>query len=108
MLDRLVRGYIENYDENQSYEIYKFFQSLIDETDFEQLKSELETIEKNELKEISDSVKKIKNKLKYKPEDKNFVHYTSLTTLKFCFINLITKNKILASVMRMKIILDYG
>ena len=83
LLDRLVRVYIENYDENQSYEIYKFFQSLIDETDFEQLKSELETIEKNELKEISDSVKKIKNKLKYKPEDKNFVHYTSLTTLKF-------------------------
>ena len=83
LLDRLVRAYIENYDENQSYEIYKFFQSLIDETDFEQLKSELETIEKNELKEISDSVKKIKNKLKYKPEDKNFVHYTSLTTLKF-------------------------
>lgn len=83
LLDRLVRVYIENYDENQSYEIYKFFQSLIDETDFEQLKSELETIEKNELKEIWDSVKKIKNKLKYKPEDKNFVHYTSLTTLKF-------------------------
>lgn len=83
LLDQLVRDYIENYDENQSYEGYKFFQSMIDETDFEQLKSELETIEKKELKEISDSVKKIKNKLKYKPEDKNFVHYTSLTTLKF-------------------------
>ena len=83
LLDQLVRAYIENYDENQPYEGYKYVQSLIDETDFEQLKSELETIEKNELKEISDSVNKIKNKLKYKPEDKNFVHYTSLSTLKF-------------------------
>lgn len=83
LLDQLVRAYIENYDENQPYEGYKYVQSLIDGTNFEQLKSELETIEKNELKEISDSVNKIKNKLKYKPEDKNFVHYTSLSTLKF-------------------------
>ena len=83
LLDKLVKVYIENYDENRSYEGYKHLKSLIDKTDFEQLKSELETIEKNELKEISDSVKRIKNKLKYKPEDKNFVHYTSLTTLKF-------------------------
>ena len=92
LLDQLVKVYIENYDESQSYEGYKYLKSLIDKTDFEQLKSELETIEKDELKEISASVKKIKNKLKYKLEDKNFVHYTSLNTLKFLLYKTDDKN----------------
>ena len=82
LLDQLVGFYIENYDESQ-YIGYEYLKSLVDETDFEQLKSELETIENQELKEISASVKEIKKELRYTSNDKEFIHYTSLGTLKF-------------------------
>lgn len=83
LLNQLVGFYIENYDENQNHVGYEYLKSLVDETDFEQLKSELETIENDELKEISASVKEIKEKLRYSSNDKEFIHYTSLSTLKF-------------------------
>ncbi|MCY7222196.1 DUF2971 domain-containing protein [Streptococcus cristatus] len=86
LLDQLVGFYIENYDENYNenqYMGYEYLKSLVDETDFEQLKSELETIENEELKKISASVKKIKEELRYTSNDKEFIHYTSLGTLKF-------------------------
>lgn len=88
LLDKLVSAYIEKANEDKENHKkprkgYKFLKSLVYETDFEQLKSELETIEKDELKEISASVEAIKKKLKYNSNDKEFIHYTSLGTLKF-------------------------
>ncbi|MCY7134133.1 DUF2971 domain-containing protein [Streptococcus gordonii] len=92
LLDQLVGFYIENYDENQNYTGYEYLKSLVDKTDFEQLKSELETIENDELKEISASVKEIKEKLRYSSNDDSFIHYTSLNTLKFLLYKTDDKN----------------
>ena len=82
-LSELVRVYIEKYPMPNFDKIYELIKLLLDKTDFEQLKSELETIENKELKEISASVEKIKEELRYTSNDKEFIHYTSLGTLKF-------------------------
>ena len=83
LLKKLIEHCIKNSSKDTCKIYYNTLLSLVKKKNYEQLVSELETIEKDDLKVISDSVNKIKNKLKYKPEDKNFVHYTSLTTLKF-------------------------
>ncbi|QKQ44179.1 DUF2971 domain-containing protein [Streptococcus sanguinis] len=83
LLNKLVRAYKDKSYQDENYKGYVFLKSLIDKTDFEQLKSELETIENKELKEISASVEKIKEELRYTSNDKEFIHYTSLGTLKF-------------------------
>ena len=83
LLKKLIEHCIKNSSKDTHKIYYNTLLSLVKKKNYEQLVSELETIEMGELKEISDSVNQIKNKLKYKPEDKNFVHYTSLRTLKF-------------------------
>lgn len=83
LLKKLIEHCIKNSSKDTHKIYYNTLLSLVKKKNYEQLVSELETIEIDELKEISDSINKIKNKLKYKPEDKNFVHYTSLSTLKF-------------------------
>lgn len=83
LLKKLIEHCIKNSSKDTCKIYYNTLLSLVKKKNYEQLVSELETIEKDDLKVISDSVNKIKNKLKYKPEDKNFVHYTSLSTLKF-------------------------
>ena len=83
LLKKLIEHCIKNSSKDTHKTYYNTLISLVKKKNYEQLVSELETIEMGELKEISDSVNQIKNKLKYKPEDKNFVHYTSLRTLKF-------------------------
>lgn len=83
LLKKLIEHCIKNSSKDTHKIYYNTLISLVKKKNYEQLVSELETIEMGELKEISDSVNQIKNKLKYKPEDKNFVHYTSLRTLKF-------------------------
>lgn len=82
-LSELVRVCIEKDHMPNSDKSYELIKLLLDKTDFEQLKSELETIENKELKEISASVEKIKEELRYASNDKEFIHYTSLGTLKF-------------------------
>lgn len=82
-LSELVRVCIEKAHMPNSDKSYELIKLLLDKTDFEQLKSELETIENKELKEISASVEKIKEELRYASNDKEFIHYTSLGTLKF-------------------------
>ncbi|MBZ2123358.1 DUF2971 domain-containing protein [Streptococcus sp. 27098_8_75] len=82
-LSKLVRARIEKDHKSNSDKSDELLKLLLDKTDFEQLKSELETIENKELKEISTSVEKIKKELRYTSNDKEFIHYTSLGTLKF-------------------------
>ena len=83
LLKKLIEHCIKNSSKDTHKVYYNTLLSLVKKKNYEQLVSELETIEIDELKEISDSVNIIKNKLKYKPVDKSFVHYTSLSTLKF-------------------------
>ena len=83
LLKKLIEHCIKNSSKDTCKVYYNTLLSLVKKKNYEQLVSELETIEIGELNEISDSVNKIKNKLKYKQVDKNFVHYTSLSTLKF-------------------------
>lgn len=82
-LSELVRVCIEKGHMTNSDKSYELLNLLLDKTGFEQLKSELETIDNKELKEISASVEKIKEELRYTSNDKEFIHYTSLGTLKF-------------------------
>ena len=92
-LSELVRIRIEKDHKPNSYKSNELLKLLLDKTDFEQLKSELETIENKELKEISASVEKIKEELRYTSNDKEFIHYTSLGTLKFLLYKLDNKKK---------------
>lgn len=92
-LSELVRVYIEKYPMPNFDKIYELIKLLLDKTDFEQLKSELETIENDELEGISASVKEIKEKLRYSSNDKEFIHYTSLSTLKFLLYKSDNKKK---------------
>ena len=93
-LSELVRVYIEKYPMPNCDKIYELIKLLLDKTDFEQLKSELEASQNDDLRKIKTSVKKIKDTLRYpkpinddssvhSPNDDSFVHYTSLKTLKF-------------------------
>jgi len=82
-LSKLVRVRIEKNHKLNSDKSDELLKLLLDKIGFEQLKSELETIENKELKEISTSVEKIKKELRYTSNDKEFIHYTSLGTLKF-------------------------
>ncbi|GEN96693.1 Protein of uncharacterised function (DUF2971) [Streptococcus cristatus] len=102
-LSELVRVCIEKYHMPNFDKIYKLIKLLLDKTDFEQLKSELEVSKNDDLRKIKTSVMKIKDTLKYpktsnddssvhspnddssvhSPNDDSFVHYTSLKTLKF-------------------------
>ena len=83
LLKKLIEHCIENSSKDTHQVYYNTLLSLVKKKNYEQLKSELETIDKDELKEISDNVNIIKDKLKYRVEGEDFIHYTSLNTLKF-------------------------
>ncbi|RGN68746.1 DUF2971 domain-containing protein [Streptococcus anginosus] len=97
LLSNLVKAYMDKPFEKIFYEGYDFLKSLLDKTTFEQLKSDLKSIDDENLNEILQNVNTIKNKLKYKldtiKENKNFIHYTSLNTLNFLLPNKKNEDK---------------
>lgn len=92
LLKKLIEHCIENSSKDTDQMYYNTLLSLVEKKNYEQLKSELETIDKDELKEISDNVNIIKDKLKYRVEGEDFIHYTSLNTLKFLLYKIDNKD----------------
>lgn len=94
LLNDLVKYFLDNPDCNQYQNGIDILMELLERANFDQLKSELETIKNEDLKIISTSVKKIKNKLRYSEitGDDCFIHYTSLNTLKFLLYKIEDKN----------------
>ena len=92
LLKKLIEHCIENSSKDTHQVYYNTLLSLVKKKNYEQLKSELETIDKDELKEISDNVNIIKDKLKYRIEGEDFIHYTSLNTLKFLLYKIDDKD----------------
>ncbi|MBZ2074216.1 DUF2971 domain-containing protein [Streptococcus sanguinis] len=94
LLSELLKVYLGRYDKSNFDKSYELLKLLLDKTDFEQLKSELETNKNENLGEISTSVKKIKDTLRYSKttNDDSFIHYTSLNTLKFLLYKTDDKN----------------
>lgn len=86
ILKSLVESYIKNsMEDTDDKKCYNILSKLLEQTNFDQLKSELETIKNEYLEIISTSVKKIKDTLRYSQITavNSFIHYTSLSTLKF-------------------------
>lgn len=86
LLKSLIESYIKNsIEDNDDKKCYNILSKLLEQTNFDQLKSELETIKNEYLEIISTSVKKIKDTLRYSQITAvdSFIHYTSLSTLKF-------------------------
>ena len=94
LLNDLVKYFLDNPDCNQYQNSIDILTELLKRANFDQLKSELETIKNEDLKIISTSVKKIKNTLRYSEitGDDSFIHYTSLNTLKFLLYKIEDKN----------------
>ena len=94
LLNDLVKYFLDNPDCNQYQNSIDILTELLKRANFDQLKSELETIKNENLKIISTSVKKIKNTLRYSEitGDDSFIHYTSLNTLKFLLYKIEDKN----------------
>lgn len=94
LLNNLVKYFLDNPDYVQYQEGIDILTTLLERANFDQLKSELETIKNEDLKIISTSVKKIKNTLRYSEitGDDSFIHYTSLNTLKFLLYKIEDKN----------------
>lgn len=86
LLKSLIESYIKNSSEDtEDKKCYNFLSKLLGKTNFDQLKSDLETIKNDGLEQISTSVKENKDKLRFTNniENNSFVHYTSLSTLRF-------------------------
>ena len=85
LLNDLVRYFLDNLDDGQHQNGVDILLSLLERTNYDQLKSKLETIKNEYLEIISTSVKNIKDTLRYSQitADDSFIHYTSLNTLKF-------------------------
>ena len=86
LLKSLVESYIKNsMEDTDDKKCYNILSKLLEQTNFDQLKSELETIKNEYLEIISTSVKNIKDTLRYSQITavNSFIHYTSLNTLKF-------------------------
>lgn len=85
LLKKLIEHCIENSSKDTHQVYYNTLLSLVEKKNYEQLKSELETIKNEYLEIISTSVKKIKDTLRYSQITavNSFIHYTSLRTLKF-------------------------
>lgn len=92
LLKKLIEHCIKNSSKDTHQVYYNTLLSLVEKKNYKQLKSELETIDKDELKEISDNVNIIKDKLKYRVEGEDFIHYTSLNTLKFLLYKIDDKD----------------
>lgn len=94
LLNKLARYFLDNLNYGQHQNGIDLLLSLLERTNFDQLKSELETIKNEDLGKISTSVKKIKDKLRYSrtTNDDSFIHYTSLNTLKFLLYKTDDKN----------------
>ena len=95
LLKSLVESYIKNsMEDTDDKKCYNILSKLLEQTNFDQLKSELETIKNEYLEIISTSVKKIKDTLRYSQitNDDSFIHYTSLNTLKFLLYKIDDKN----------------
>lgn len=94
LLNNLVKYFLDNPDYVQYQEGIDILTTLVERANFDQLKSELETINNEDLKIISTSVKNIKGTLRYSEitGDDSFIHYTSLNTLKFLLYKIEDKN----------------
>ena len=94
LLNILVKYFLDNPDYVQYQEGIDILTTLVERANFDQLKSELETIKNEDLKIISTSVKNIKCTLRYSEitGDNSFIHYTSLNTLKFLLYKIEDKN----------------
>ena len=94
LLNNLVKYFLDNPDYDQYQEGIDILTTLVERANFDQLKSELETIKNEDLKIISTSVKNIKCTLRYSEitGDDSFIHYTSLNTLKFLLYKIEDKN----------------
>ena len=94
LLNNLVKYFLDNPDYVQYQEGIDILTTLVERANFDQLKSELETIKNEDLKIISTSVKNIKCTLRYSEitGDDSFIHYTSLNTLKFLLYKIEDKN----------------
>ena len=94
LLNNLVKYFLDNPDYVQYQEGIDILTTLVERANFDQLKSELETIKNEDLKIISTSVKNIKGTLRYSQitGDDSFIHYTSLNTLKFLLYKIEDKN----------------
>ena len=95
LLKSLVESYIKNSTEDaDDKKCYNILSKLLEQTNFDQLKSKLETIKNKYLEIISTSVKNIEDTLRYSQitADDSFIHYTSLNTLKFLLFKIDDKN----------------
>ena len=94
LLNNLVKYFLDNPDYVQYQEGIDILTTLVERANFDQLKSELETIKNEDLKIILTSVKNIKGTLRYSQitGDDSFIHYTSLNTLKFLLYKIEDKN----------------
>lgn len=83
LLNNLVDKYKnKNFDDND-FKIYKFLSSLLKSNIYPQLESDLDSCIDKNLKCIIDNVNGIREKLRFDIDDyDNFIHYTSLKTLK--------------------------
>lgn len=94
----LLKMLIEHCIKNSFKDIHRIYYntllSLAKKKNYEQLVSELETINNEDLEIISTSINKIKDKLRSSPttSDDSFIHYTSLNTLKFLLYKTDDKN----------------
>ena len=91
LLNNLVDKYKNKTFKDTDFKVYKFLSSLLKSNIYPQLESDLDSCIDKNLKCIIDNVNCIREKLRFDIEDyDNFIHYTSLKTLK----NLVyTKDK---------------
>ena len=91
LLNNLVDKYKNKTFKDTGFKVYKFLSSLLKSNIYPQLESDLDSCIDKKLKCIIDNVNCIREKLRFDIDDyDNFIHYTSLKTLK----NLVyTKDK---------------
>lgn len=83
LLNNLVDKYKNKTFEDTDFKVYKFLSSLLKSNIYPQLESDLDSCIDKNLKCIIDNVNGIREKLRFDIGDyDNFIHYTSLKTLK--------------------------
>lgn len=83
LLNNLVDKYKNITFEDTDFKVYKFLSSLLKSNIYPQLESDLDSCIDKNLKCIIDNVNCIREKLRFDIDDyDNFIHYTSLKTLK--------------------------
>ncbi|WP_049492077.1 DUF2971 domain-containing protein [Streptococcus constellatus] len=83
LLNNLVDKYKNKTFKDTGFKVYKFLSSLLKSNIYPQLESDLDSCIDKNLKCIIDNVNCIREKLRFDIDDyDNFIHYTSLKTLK--------------------------